>query len=457
MLTPRPNTFLLLLIFVFSTTAPAQDDTTVGDDVVMMEAFNVSAYGGKIPIVDGFTGKDYRGNNQVVFDFATTFNKLLLGFHRKLVLDEIKHMKFRFELGDQFEAEMNKLIGPFGFDQFALDRTDWLSRERAIVSRLIKEPFFTIKSLVAWDLDRLREIAPEKPKSKYADDINYNLETQSWERRLTARWTVFYHRNGNKYPFHTQKDQGLNLDTLRGFHYIEQGLPSEVPPHAFKEVKLTYPIFYSDENITEEELTRLQETFIANLYFIYDPFSWVARRDTRFRGGFRQDCLDHVKDERLYVDDRKWFDNVFSRYLSDVVTIKLQGAEEIYSLHMTSKRFGESPQILGVGMDTLNWNKGEGRAFVENPETIVRLGNYHNTWGTRFLLIDAYQRHGDVIIDRIRTRLLSAQKSRKKINAKAMIREIIEDLSGLSYDQFGKRAMRTQEAELEKFSITRQP
>ena len=221
-------------------------------------------------------------------------------------------------------------------------------------------------------------------------------------------------------------------------------------------MKLTYPIFYSDENITEEELTRLQETFVANLYFIYDPFSWIARRETRFRGGFPQECRDLIEDERIYVDDRKWFDTVFSRFLSDVVTIKLQGAGEIYSLHMVSKRFGESPQILGIGMDALNWNQGEDREFVEKPETVVRLGSYNNTWGTRFLLIDAYLRHGDEIIDRTRTQLLAQKETRKKIDGKAMIRDIIEDLSGLPYDEFGKRAMRTQEAEIEKFSITRQ-
>lgn len=424
--------------------------------MVMMEAFNVSAYGGKIPIIDGLTGKTYRGDNQVVFDFATTFNKLLLGYHRKLVSDEIKHMNFRLELGDKFELEMNKITTPFGYDKFSLNRTDWLSRERAIVSRLIKKPFFTIRSLIAWDLDQLNEIAPKKPKSKYSDDINFNVETQAWERRLSARWIVSFHRNGSRYPFHTQKDQGLNLDTLHGFHFIEQGLPGNVPSHAFKDVKLTYPIFYSDENITEEELTRLQEAFVANLYFIYDPFSWIARRETRFRGGFRQDCLDHVKDERIYVDDRKWFDNVFSRFLSDVVTIKLQGAEEIYSLHMVGKRFGESPRALGLGLDVLNWNKGEDREAQDKPEAVVRLGNYKSTWGIRFLLIDAYVRHGDELTNRILTQLAAQKESRKKIDGKAMIREIIEDISGLPYDEFGKRAMRTQEAALERFSITRQ-
>jgi len=428
----------------------------MSDGIVMMDAFSVSAYGGKIPIIDGFTRKDYLGDNQVVFDFATSFNKLLLGFHRKLVSDEFKHMKFRIELGERFEQEMNVLSQAFEFQEFKLDRSQWLRRERSIVARLIKKPFFKIDALVAWDLDHLAATAPQKPNSKYADDINFNPETQSWERRITAKWDVFYQRNPNNFnsSFFTSKEQGLNLDTLRGFHFIERGLPSEVPSYAFKEVKLTYPIFYSNDNITAEELTRLQETFVANLYFIYDPFSWVARRDTRFRGGFNNECQSHIKGERIYVTDRKWFDPIFARFLSDVVTIKLQGAEEIYALHMLTKRLGESPRALGIGLDALNWNKGEAREAQNKPESVMKL-HHKNSWGVRYLLIDAYQRHGDELVNRLKTQLLAQKESRRNINGQAMIEAIIEELSGLSYDKFGQRAMRVQEAQLAKYRITK--
>jgi len=457
---PPPARPPSLLVFSFALTLPvtltAEDTAEISDGIVMMEAFSVSAYGGKIPIIDGFTRKDYLGENQVVFDFANTFNKLLLGFHKKLVLDEHKHMQFRIQLGGRFEQEMNTLSQAFEFGNFKLDRSQWLSRERSIVSRLINKPFFKIHSLVAWDLDHLNEIAPENPKSKYADDIRFNPETQSWERRITAKWDVLYQRNAGKFnsSFFTSKEQGLNLDTLRGFHFIERGLPSEVPSYAFKDVKPTYPIFYSDDNVTAEELTRLQKTFVANLYFIYDPFSWVARRDTRFRGGFNNECQNHVKGERIYVSDRKWFDPVFARFLSDVVTIKLQGAEEIYSLHMLTKRLGESPRYLGLGLDVLNWNKGEDRAAKNKPESVVKL-HHKNSWGVRYLLIDAYQRHGDELVNRLKTQLLAQKESRRNINGQAMIEAIIEELSGLSYDKFGQRAMRVQEAQLAKYRITK--
>lgn len=448
------------LVFALAWTAAralgAQD--TADDEVVKMEAFNVTAYHGKIPIIDGFTGKDYRGENDVVFNFAESFNKLLLGYHQKLVLDEVKHLQFRVKLGKAFEQEMGKLTASFGFGSFALDRSTWLRRERAIITRLIREPFFKIKALVAWDLERLKAMAPQKPDSKYAGDIRYNPGTGKWERRITDRWDVFFFNNPARRnsSFATEKTQGLNLDTQRGFHYIERGLPVNVPSGAFKEVKLTYPIFYSDQQAGEKELRYLQETFIANLYYIYDPFSWMARRDTRFRGGFSKDCLEHVQAQRIYVDDRAWFDPVFARFISDVVTIKLQGAEEIYSLHMLSKRLGESPRTLGVGLDLLNWNKGEKRSAIDKPEAEPHLSlTTHD--GFRFVLLDAYQRFGTLLIDKIRSRLLAQKEQRQSIHGQAMLTQIIEELSGMPYADFAQRAKVTQEARLAQYKITRPP
>lgn len=429
------------------------------DEVIKMEPFNVTAYAGKIPIIDGFTGKEYKGDNDVVFNFAGSFNKLLIGYHKKLVLDEVKHLQFRIKLGKGFEREMGQLTAAFGFDKFTLDNSQWLRRERAIITRLIREPFFQIKSLIAWDLDQLNKIAPNKPASKYASDIRFNPETSRWERRVTTRWdvTFFHDRNprgkwGN--AFVTDKTQGLNLDTHRGFHYIERGLPVDVPSTAFQEVKLTYPIFYSDKNEAgEKELRRLQETFIANLHFIYDPFSWVARRDTRFRGGFSQDCHEHIQAQRIYVDDREWFDAVLSRFLSDVIIIKLQGAEEIYSLHMLSKRLSESPRALGLGLDLLKWNKGEKREAINKPEAEPRI-SLTSPGGFRYVMIDAHQRFGEPFIEKIRTRLLAQKETRQRINGQAMLTQIIEELSGMPYDQFARRAKATQEANLAQHKLT---
>jgi hypothetical protein len=422
---------------------------TAGADVVQMEPFNVTAYGGKIPLIDGFTGKDYAGSNEVVLKFAASFNKLLVGYHKKLVLDEIQHMRFRLKLGKEFEREMGKLSEAFGFGTFALDESTWLRRERAIVTRLFREPFFKIKALVVWDLDRLNQLAPNRPSSKYAADIRHNPETGKWERRVTARWDVsFFNNPGNlSNQFTTEKLQGLNLDTHRGFHFIERGLPVHVPPNAFHEVKLMYPIFYSEREAGEKELAYLQRTFVANLIFIYDPFSWMARRETRFRGGYMADCLGHIQAQRIHVDDRDWFDPVFARFLSDVITIKLQGIEEIYALHRVTKRLGESPRALGVGLDLLNWNKGEKREATDRPEEEIRISP-RSPGGFRYVMIDAYQRFGESLVERIRNQLLSQKETRQKINGQAMLSGIIEALSGLPYEEFARRAKITQEAHL---------
>lgn len=420
-----------------------------GDEVVRLEPFNVTAYKGKIPIIDGFTGKDYTGSNDVVFGFAASCNKLLLGYHQKLVLDEVKHLQFRVKLGREFEREMGRLSASFGFGEFTLDHATWLRRERAIITRLIREPFFKIKALVVWDLDRLKQMAPAKPDTKYAGDIRFNPESARWERRVTTRWDVFFYNNPNNpnSSFATDKEQGLNLDTHRGFHAIERGLPVQVPPGAFKEVRLTYPLFFSDENGGEKDLRYLQETFVANLHFIYDPFSWVMRRDTRFRGGYTQECLEHIKAQRIYVDDRSGFDAVLARFLSDVVILKLQGAGEIYALHMLQKRLGESPWALGLGLDLLNWNKGEKREAIDKPEAEVRLAPT-GPGGFRFVLIDAYQRLGEPLLEKIRSRLLAQKEQRRRSNGQAMLTEVIAELSGLSYAEFSRRARSTQEAQL---------
>ncbi len=445
---------VLCLALVLPAVLRAQE--SAGEGVVKLEPFNVAAYNGKIPLIDGFTGKDYEGTNVTVIKFAQSFNKLLLGYHKKLVLDEVKHLEFRLKLGAAFEREMNQISASFGFGRFALDQSVWLRRERAIITRLFREPFFKIKALVVWDLDRLQEMAPQKPASKYAADIRFNPETRTWERRITDRWDVFFYNNPSRLDgvFQTEKIQGLNLDTQRGFHFIERGLPLNVPSNAFREVSLTYPIFYSDSGTGAPDLRRLQETFIANLYFIYDPFSWVARRDVRFRGGFLKDCQDHVQAQRIRVDDRAWFDEVLARFLSDIVPIKLQGADEIYALHMLNKRLGESPRVLGVGLDLLNWNSGEKRAAPDRPEADVRL-SLNSPSGMRYVLLDAYQRHGDAFLEGLRRTLAAQKDAREKTGGRTLLTRLIADTSGLPFEDFAQRAKATQEAHLNRHKLTR--
>ena len=447
-----------LAVLCLALLAPAvvRAQASSGDEVVKMEPFNVTAYNGKIPIIDGFTGKTYEGSNATVVQFAQSFNKLLLAYHKKLVLDEVKHLELRVKLGKDFEREMGALSASFGFGRFALDQSVWLRRERAIISRLFREPFFKIKALVVWDLDRLKEIAPNKPASKYAADIRFNPEGGKWERRITDRWEVFFYNNARRLEgaFETEKIQGMNLDTHRGFHFIERGLPLNVPSNAFREVSLTYPIFFSESGSGGPELRQLQDTFIANLYFIYDPFSWVARRDVRFRGGFLKDCQDHLQGQRLRVDDREWLDEVLARFLSDLVTIKLQGADEIYALHMLNKRLGETPRVLGVGLDLLNWNKGEKREAPNRPEADARL-SLTSPGGFRYVMIDAYQRLGEAFVDQLRRGLAAHKEAAERVSARTLVTRIIADASGLPYEEFAQRAKTEQEARLNRHKLTR--
>ena len=447
--------FILLLAGGSVTSLLGQEPDPTSEDVVMMEAFSVTIYGGKIPLIDGFTGKRYEGDNKLLFDFANSFNKLLLFYHKRLLTKELEHLKFREELSKRFEEEMNALTTSFELGEFKLDETNLLVRERAIVSRLAHKPFFKINAVVAWDVDKLNALAPARPSTKYAKDIRLNPETVAWERRIMTRWDVFFRRNQERRSdFFTDKQQGLNLDTLKGFHFIEIGLPSDVPPNAFQDVDLTYPVFFSDANTGKAELERLQKTFLANLHFIYDPFSWLARRERRFRGGFKRDCREHIQGERVYVTDRDWFDRVLPDFFSDVVTIKLQGADEIYSYHLLAKRINESPRTLGIGLDLLNWNNGEKREGTEEPEAAIRL-HAKSTSGFRFVMIEAYQRFGDTLVDMIRTRLLAQKQTRGKTNGEVMLQDIIAELSGLRYEQFRDEAIRNQQEQLERHRVTR--
>ncbi len=447
----RASVVALLLLSFLAPSLRAQD--AAESPVFKMEPFNVRAYSGKIRIVDGFTGQDYEGTHIVVTEFARSFNKILLGFHKKLVHDEVKHLELRYQLGRDFEREVNQLSATFGFGEFALDNRTWLTRERSILTRLVREPFFEIKTIVVWDLDRLRRDPAAKPDNKYARDIHYEADTQRWERRITADWDVFFARNGGE-QFRTEKRQGLNLETQCGFHFIDVGLPLNVPPNAFRKVQLTYPIFFSSDATAQEDVTRLQENLVANLSYLYDPFSWGYRRHLRFRGGFISDCLEHIQAQRVPVRDREWFNTVLARFFSDVALVKLQGAREIYSYHMQQKRISESPNALGVGLDLLNWNDGEDRTAVDRAEATVRLALEHPP-GFRFVLLDAYLRHGDAFVAQVRDLLRAPASDGRTGDGRAIFTTAIEAVSGLSYTKFAQRAKATQEEQLNRFRVTR--
>ena len=116
---------------------------------------------------------------------------------------------------------------------------------------------------------------------------------------------------------------------------------------------------------------------------------------------------------------------------------------------MTSKHFNESPQVLGAGVDLLNWNRKEKREATSKPEAPVRISAKF-----RYAMIDAYLRFGDAFIDQIQAQLAQAKASRNKINGQQMIKTIIADQSGMSFNAFSKRAVSIHESLLLKHKVT---
>lgn len=432
------------------------DEDEIDPGVITMAPFVV--YEGLIDVIDGFSEEPYHGGHAVVEGFRESFNKLLLAFHRKLLLDEYKFMVELLKVAPQFENDLNELAASFGVKRKVyLDIQQAFVREKAITRRLIKDPFFIIDAMVVWDLDQLRPFKDGKLYSKYAKDIRYNAELGKWERRITTHWKVsFIPRNAN-WSFYTEKFQGLNLDTNRGYHLIENGLPETITSNAFKQVKLTYPIFINSKEPVDVQVTRLRETFVANLFQIYDPYGWMWRRNERMRLGtrYRQPMVDNVIGTRYKVSDPDWFNRVLGTFLVDVITAKYLGFGEIYDLEMLVKVRARVNQ-LGVGLDLLNWNEGENRTVPYDPTEIGGAWvNYNSNHSARFILLDAYRRFGDKFVVALRDKV-AAQKGGKvdRVAGKKLIKDVLAEVTGMPADIYIKKAQKAQVAELNKFKYT---
>lgn len=428
----------------------ANDLLNFDGETYELEAFVI--YETPIEIIDGVTGEKYIGTNPVVLDFADTFNDLLLGFHKKLLIHEIGHLNFRLEDGLAFEEELAELSDSFGIKGFDIDHSKWMIKEKSILYRLNTEPFYKIEAMIYWDVDELNRMLPNKPQGKYTKDIHFNKAKGIWERRVTTHWKVSFvrpptgkNRFGN--PFNIEKFQGLNLDTNEGYHFIDHGLANDVPPSAFKDVKLTYPVLINSTEPREEQVLRLQQTFVKNLVHIYDPFSWVARRDTRFRGGFYREISEAVSKQRFNVKDRDWFNQVFARFLSDVITVNRHGAKEIYSLYAL-QRFHLSENILGEDLDLLNWNPGENRKGVHGKKDAKVWINYKSPNGARFIALDAYMRYTDKFVDALRSNLANLKG---KESGQDIFRRTIEEVSGVPFNKYEKNAIKAQKELIEKY------
>ena len=421
----------------------------VEDDIINLEPFVIFA--GEMDVIDGITGKEYNGTNAVVWGFVDTFKEYLVRYHEKLLRFEIQHMNLRTQAGLAIEKQLQELTESFGMRNFKADRKEWLTRERSILYRLNTKPFFRIEALIVWDLDKLNKMLPNRPQTKYAKNIRYNEETQTWERRVLTRWEVYYmfvnEENGNQWPHWVLKQDGLNLDTNKGFHFMESGLSHQVPPSAFKEVEITYPIFYTSKEPAVEQIERLRDTYVSNLYHIYDPFTWIARRNTRFRGGFNRELTEKVRKKRFRVSDRDWFNTVFTHLLNDVAQIKVLGVGEIYELQAIN-RWKTSENSLGEGLDLLNWHKGENRQGKDITPNAKIWINYENPGGARFIVLDAYMRYADRFLDAVRTRLLD---SKRRLSGQDLFKEAIEEVSGIPFDEYSKAAKAAQIRMMENY------
>lgn len=359
-----------------------------------------------------------------------------------LLTMEAKYMDFYLKNGVIHEQELIQLAESFGITNFKMDRSDWMVREKAILRRLQKEPFFQIKELVVWEKE---ELDRQLPDNKWAQNIRYNPETNTLERRVLTDWRVNVPTEWRLVQIH--KRQGLNLETNKGFHIIDTGLPGVVMSEHFREVSVSYPIIVSRRENTQEQIDRIQGEIVRNLSHLYDPFTWVARRSTRFRVAFYSSFKKYFEERKYRVKDREWFDTVISHFLNDVVVVKLYGFEEIYDLYV-DQQFGNSKQTLGEDIDLLNWHEGENRnGEGVNPNRNIYI-NFDNKGSARFILLDAYLRYGDAFLNRLRDRLTELKK---RGVAKDIIKEVLAETSGVSADKYIPAAIKAQKIGIEQY------
>jgi hypothetical protein len=448
----RTFSFLLLLAIALDGSKPihgqsALSGTGTEDDAdffVRLDAF--VKYGGDMDVIDGLTGRPYHSDNKVVKAIHSNFPKILGGLHQKLLILETLHMNFHLEQGALHEQELAALAESFGITNFKLDKTKWLIREKAILARLRAKPFFQVKELVIWEKE---EMDPILPSNKYAKNLRYDRETQSWERRVLTEWKV--NVPTRKGLTVVVKNQGLNLETNNGFHIIrDRGLPVNVHPSFFREVRVSYPIIVSRKQNTDEQINYLQRLIVKNMSHLYDPFTWIGRRNTRFRKVFSSTLLSHFRNRSYKVHDRDWFDPVLCNFLNDVVTVNQYGLKEVYDLYIAGV---ENPKnTLGEGFDPLNWNAGEKRKGAGmNKGKPIRL-RFENSTGARFVLFDMYLRYGDDFLDNFRSKLTSLKR---KGDPREIISASIAEVSGRTADTYINAALKAQEAGIADYRKSR--
>lgn len=443
----RITLFLTIALLPLPAIGQTDDDD---DDLLLIEIEGFEVFSNSMKIIDGLTGQEYFGEHPVIMGFRREFDNILTKYHNKLLLDEAKRLKERAEIIKPFTEELAALASRFGIEDFTVAGPH-LTRELSIFKRMVRDPFFNIEELVVWDLFYLKNQLAYLPDNKYSKNIRLNEETGEWERRITTKWEVSWitpdrHRR-QIYKF---KEQGLNLETQKGFHF-SAGLRPDVPSNAFQDVKLQYPIFYNTGKPVETQIKELTHNFLLNLIYIYDPYSWVVRGNTRFRGTFNRPLHEHIKKQKLPLNDREWFDRVLSHFLNDVVTVQYWGPDEIYDLQMLSADPANRHK-LGTGIDLLNWEKQEDRKIDFDPDQPVKIPDisFDNPHRARFVLLDAYRRYGDKFLDALVSRF---QAIENRSSGKELVRSALADVSGIPADKYIPAAIKAQKAELRRFAI----
>lgn len=444
------TSFLIFLATVFACTALESSENDEDLDLIEIAGFEV--FSNSLKVVDGLTGMEYKGKHPVALGFRRDFDNLLLRFHKRLLVEESKKLKKHADARKPLQKEINAMAASFGFTKTLEAEGPFLTRELAIFRRMVADPFFKIDELVIWDINGLKIRNNTLPDNKYAKNIRLNPETGEWERRILTRWVVAFPRvtNTNRSNnFHTFKEQGFNLDTNKGFHLIDVGLPWNVPSHAFREVDLQYPILVDTAINVDEQIRELSRDFIENLLYIYDPFSWVARGNTRFQYGLPRETLAMVRSERLKIENRKWFDRVLASYFNDVATLNHWPVDVIYAKQMASSA-PKNKNVLGQDLDLLNWHKKEKRKVDYDPTIPERIPHisFDNEVRARYILLDAYRRYGDRLTEALRKRVLAIENNP---DAKQLVREALEEASGVPADKYIPAAIRAQRAELERY------
>lgn len=406
------------------------------DDQFLVELEAYVKYGGDIDVIDGMTGKKYTRDNAVVKAIHSNLPKIMGGLHKKLLELEAQHMNFQMTEGVSHAQKLGGLAKLFAIKGYRLDAENWLKKERTILTRLKAKPFFKIKEIVVWEQEELSAMALRG--NERGKNLRYNVDTNSWERRVLTEWEV--NIRNNKRFIQVQKWQGLNLDTNQGFH-ISETLHGSVYPGAFREVNVQYPIIVSREEDPEVQIERLQRQIVKNLSYLYDPFSWAARRNTRFRTKYASGLMNHMRRMGYRVHDREWFDPVICHFLNDMVTVEMYGLEEVYNLFGT-QRWGNSRFLLGEAMDPLNWHEGEDRPASSGPRNPKVNFRFDRPDGARFVMLDMYLRYGYAFAENLRGKFTNLKS---KEDPKEIIKQAISEVSGIPADTYIQAALKAQE------------